>query len=55
LFLVPQPFHEVVLNDTTQGWVRPWKKLMFNMWPFVVGDISKVVDENGFQKLEKLV
>jgi hypothetical protein len=29
----------VVLNDTIQGWVRPWKRLMFDMWPLVVGDI----------------
>jgi len=45
----------VVFSDTTQGWVCPWKRLMFSMWPFVVSDISKVVDEDGFQKLEKLV
>jgi hypothetical protein len=29
LFLVPQPFIEVVPNGTTQGWVRPtWHNLV---------------------------
>jgi hypothetical protein len=26
-----------------KGWVRPWKRLMFRMWPFVLGDILQAL------------